>query len=375
MAKILVLGNHAETLLVFRLDMLQDLAQRHTVYACVPDLGNAAANRKVQEKLHANNIEYVQVKMARTGTNPFFDFATLLHLYKIFKRIQPDQVFAYTAKPVIFGSLAAKLAGVRQIYSMITGLGSNYIHQDLKSRLVRWVMDRLYTLALSFNTKVFFQNQDDVADFAMQKIFHDPKRTVITNGSGVNLDVFTELPLPKDKIRFLLTTRFILAKGVMEYLHAAAQIKQQYPHVEFLLVGWFENKDEAIQPVVIQEYIDKGVIQYLGKLDDVRPALAQCSVFVLPSYREGTPKTVLEAMATGRAIISTNVPGCRETVIEGENGFLVPARDIAALRAALEKFIMDPTQIVQMGQRSREIAVHKFDVKQVNKVIFEAMEA
>lgn len=135
----------------------------------------------------------------------------------------------------------------------------------------------------------------------------------------------------------------------------------------------FENKDEAIHPSVIQDYIDNGVIEYLGKLDDVRPALARASVFVLPSYREGTPKTVLEAMACGRAIISTDVPGCRETVIAGENGKLIPARDIAALRDAIEEFIINPAMISQMGQRSREIAVAKYDVNQVNAVIFNAM--
>lgn len=374
MAKILVLGNHAETLLVFRFDMLKAMAQQHQVVACVPDLGSPAANNNVEQKLSAARIGYRLVKMERTGTNPLFDLATIYDLYKIIKQEQPDQIFAYTAKPVIFGSIAAKLAGVPQIYSMITGLGSNYIHQDLKTRIVRSLMNMLYRIGLSFNTKVFFQNPDDVAEFKDQKIFNDPKRTVITNGSGVNLDHFTHLPLPQDKIRFLLTTRFILAKGVMEYLKAAAEIKQKYPEVEFLLVGWFENKSESIQPAVIQDYIDRGVIQYLGKLNDVRPALEQCSVFVLPSYREGTPKTVLEAMATGRAIISTDVPGCRETVTEGENGFLVPARDIASLRCAIEKFIINPALITQMGQRSREIAYAKYDVNQVNKVIFTAME-
>lgn len=374
MGKILVLGNHAENLIVFRFDMLKAMAEKHTVIACVPENGSTSANKIVQQKLAEVGIDFITVKMERTGTNPLFDIFTIWNLYKIIKQVKPDQTFSYTAKPVIFGSIAAKLAGVKKIYSMITGLGSNYVQQDLKTRVIRLVMNNLYRIALSFNTKVFFQNQDDVAEFAEQKIFQDPTRTVLTNGSGVNLDHFTHMPLPIDKIRFLLTTRFILTKGVMEYLTAATQIKQQYPQVEFLLVGWYENKDEAIQPAIIQEYIDKGVIQYLGKLDDVRPALAQSSVFVLPSYREGTPKTVLEAMACGRAIISTDVPGCRETVNVGENGFLVPARDIASLHAAIEKFIIDPTMIAQMGQRSREIAVAKYDVNQVNKVIFNAME-
>jgi glycosyltransferase involved in cell wall biosynthesis len=368
MAKILVLGSHAESLIIFRYDMLLAMAKEHEVIACVPESTPA-----VIQKLKNANIKYIDVKLARTGLNPIADLGTVYYLYKIFRRYRPDQVFLYTGKPVIYGSIAAKLAGVGKIYSMITGIGSYFIHQDLKSRIVRSIMSILYKVALSFNTKVFFQNLDDVADFANGKIFNDPSRTVLTNGSGVNLQYFEQLPLPVNKISFLLTARFILAKGVIEYLTAAKQIKQQYPQVEFLLVGWYENKDESIQPSIIQQYIDQGVIQYLGKLEDVRPALAQSSVFVLPSYREGTPKTVLEAMACGRAIISTNVPGCKETVNVDVNGFLVPARDVASLREAMEKFIINPELIVQMGQSSRELAVKKYDVNQVNTVILNAM--
>lgn len=373
MAKILVLGSHAESLLVFRYDMLKALAQKHTVIACIPQAADRAIDEMVQQKLHAIGVAYRTVKLNRTGLNPCYDLGTIYALYKIFRAQKPDQVFAYTGKPVIFGSIAAKLAGVPQIYSMITGLGSYFIHQDFKSRMVRRIMSLLYKIALHFNTKVFFQNPDDIADFARLKIFVDQTRTVLTNGSGVNLQHFEQLPLPNN-ICFLLTTRLILAKGVIEYLAAAESIKAQYPDVEFLLVGWHENKDEAIPPVLIHDFVDRGIIKFLGKLSDVRPALLRASVFVLPSYREGTPKTVLEAMACGRAIISTDVAGCRETVVVGENGLLVPARDIASLRAAMEKFIINPTMISQMGQRSRELAVAKYDVTQVNQVIFEAME-
>jgi len=368
MARILVLGSHAESLIIFRYDMLLAMSRQHEVIACVPD-----ASQVVLKKLEAVGIACINVNLSRTGLNPWADIKTLYQLYKIFKLVRPDQVFSYTGKPVIYGSIAAKLAGVPQIFSMITGVGSYFVHQDFKSCAVRWIMSNLYGLALAFNTKVFFQNTDDIKDFANFRIFNDPNRTVLTNGSGVNLQQFTNLPLPTDKIRFLLTARFIVAKGVMEYLAAAQEIKQQYPAVEFLLVGWYENKDEAIQPAVIQSYIDQGIIRYLGKLDDVRPALAQASVFVLPSYREGTPKTVLEAMACGRPIIVTDVPGCRETVTEGENGYLVPARDVASLRLALEKFIIKPNLIKIMGQRSSEIAASKYDVVQVNNVILDAM--
>lgn len=368
MARILVLGSHAESLIIFRYDMLLAMAQQHEVIACVPD-----ASPAVLTKLAAIGVVCLDVNLSRTGLNPWSDLRTLYQLYKVFKLVRPDQVFSYTGKPVIYGSIAAKLAGVPQIFSMITGVGSYFIHKDLKSRVVRWVMCSLYRIALGFNTKVFFQNPDDINDFAIFNIFNDHNRTVLTNGSGVNLQHFTNLPLPTGRVSFLLTARFILAKGVMEYLAAAQQIKQTYPEVEFLLAGWYDNKDEAIQPSIIQDYIDQGTIRYLGKLDDVRPALQQASIFVLPSYREGTPKTVLEAMACGRAIVSTDVPGCRETVIVGENGYLVPAKDVVSLRMALEKFIIEPNLITTMGQRSREIAASKYDVDHVNNVILNAM--
>lgn len=368
MAKILVLGSHAESLVNFRKEMLRDMARENKVVACVPD-----ANAYVLQQLEGMGIEYQNIQLARTGLNPFADLITIYKLYKIIKQQHITAIFSYTSKPVIFGSIAAKLAGVKQIYSMITGLGSYFIHRDVKSQIVRTIMSILYKIALRFNTKVFFQNPDDVADFARFKIFNDPQRIVMVNGSGVNLDYFVPSPLPTPKLSFLLTARFIRAKGVFEYLDAAQQLKQKYPQLEFLLVGWFENKDEALDQAALQPYIDDQIIRYLGKLEDVRPALEQTSVFVLPSYREGTPKGVLEAMASGRAIITTDVPGCRETVIDGENGWLVPAKNVAALCAAMEKFITDPQLISTMGQRSRELAVSKYDVKKVNQVILSAM--
>lgn len=369
MARILVLGNHPESLISFRKDMLQALAINNQVIVCVP---NASAS--IIRELDIMGVEYKNVQLARTSLNPFYDIKLLYNLYKLFKYLQPDQVFTYTSKPIIFGTYAARLAGIKQNFAMITGLGSYFIYNDLKSRCVRSIMQLMYKLALKFNTKVFFQNRDDVADFRKFKIFNDPARTVMINGSGVNLKYFPVLPLPDATIRFLMVARFIRAKGIYEYLAAAREIKQQYPQVEFLLVGWQDNKSEALDTMVLQTYLDDNTVKNLGKLSDVRPALAQASIFVLPSYREGTPKSVLEAMATGRAIITTDVPGCRETVTDGDNGFLIPAQNVAALRGAMEKFILNPSLIAQMGQRSREVATSKFDVNIVNNIILTAME-
>jgi len=368
MARILVLGSHADSLVYFRKEMLREMARNNHVIACAPD-----ANANVIAQLQAMGIEYRNIQLARTGLNPFADLLTIRKLYTAFKELKIDQIFTYTSKPVIFGSIAAKLAGVKQSFAMITGLGSYFVHTDPKSLVVRFIMTILYKIALSFNAKVFFQNPDDVADFAKFKIFNDPGRTIMINGSGVNIDHYQPSALPVAKLSFLLTARFIRAKGIFEYLAAAKHLKARYPEVDFLLVGWFENKDEALNQSQLQPYIDSNIIHYLGKLDDVRPALSSASVFVLPSYREGTPKGVLEAMACGRAIITTDVPGCRETVRDGVNGFLVPARNVDALSSAMEKLIKNPELIVEMGRRSREIALEKYDVNKVNRVILSAI--
>src|SRR5690606_13213057 len=168
--------------------------------------------------------------------------------------------------------------------------------------------------------------------------------------------------------------RLLIDKGVREYVHAAEIIKRRYPHVEFNLVGWIDTNPTAVTQAELDHWINSNTLKYWGKLSDVRPAIAESSVYVLPSYREGTPRTVLEAMAMGRAIITTNAPGCRETVTDGDNGFLVEVKSVESLAKAMEKLILQPELIAKMGQRSREIALHKYDVHQVNKHMMQEMD-
>ena len=172
---------------------------------------------------------------------------------------------------------------------------------------------------------------------------------------------------------FLCISRLIKDKGVYEYLQAARNVKSKYPNTRFLLVGPFDSNPSALKPDELQPYIDNGIIEYFGEASDVRPYLEMCNVFVLPSYREGTPKTVLEAMATGRAIITTDATGCRETVTNGENGYLVPVKDIDALSYAMTDLIENPDRILQMSQKGLELVGQKFDVKIINKKINDTM--
>jgi glycosyltransferase involved in cell wall biosynthesis len=193
------------------------------------------------------------------------------------------------------------------------------------------------------------------------------------SGSGVNLDRFAPTHLP-NKASFLFAARLLNGKGVREYIDAASRIRGMHPGIEFGLAGWIDDNPDSISQDELDAWVEEGCVRFYGKLLDVRPAISKCSVFVLPSYREGVPRSVLEAMAMGRAIITTDTPGCRETVVNGENGFLIPVRSVDALEAAMQKFIDRPEIIQQMGMRSRTIAEDKFDVQKVNAVMLREME-
>jgi glycosyltransferase involved in cell wall biosynthesis len=269
---------------------------------------------------------------------------------------------------VIYGVLAARIAGVTNRIALVTGLGYAFT-SDSKGmrRIIQFVIRLLYKFALANATRVVFQNPDDRALFVQLGLV-DAAKTALVNGSGVHLDRFPQQDITRrDECNFLLIARLLRDKGIYEYVDAARRIKARYPRAAFHLVGWNDSNPSAIREADLKTWVDEGLIHFHGRLDDVRPVLAASHVYVLPSYREGTPRTVLEAMATGRAIITTNAPGCRETVIDGENGFLVPVKDAEALAAAMEKFLENPELVTRMGQRSREIAEQKYDVRKVNE--------
>lgn len=371
--KIAVLAGYAPSLLNFRGSLLATLAKAgHQVVACAP-----GEDERVRSSLQAMGIGYRPVSLVRGGTNPLQDMSGIVALARLFRDLRPDILLSYTVKPVIYGSLAARLAGIPNIYSMITGLGYAFIDQDRNQRryskrhLIGKLIQTLYRVSLASNQKIFFQNPDDIADFTRLGLI-DPNKVVLINGSGVDLDHYCAQPMPTNKpLTFLLIARLLRDKGIREYAEAAAIIRHSYPDTLFRLVGPFDTSNPAA--ITPDELADYKQIEYLGATQDVRPFLADTDVYVLPSYREGTPRTVLEAMATGRAIITTDAPGCRETVIHGENGFLVPVRDAKALAAAMQRFLEDPHLAAVMGRRSRAMAEEKYDVHKVNQVIMAAM--
>ncbi|MED6316135.1 MAG: glycosyltransferase family 4 protein [Pseudomonadota bacterium] len=370
--KFLIIASYPASILKFRGALISAIqGAGFEVHIAAPDFSEYP-----DEYQALNDLGYRvhNIAMQRTGTNPKKDIKTIIELYRLMTKIKPDYVLGYTIKPVIYGSLAAKLARVPHIFALITGLGYAFSGAEevgYKKSNLQKVMHQLYAAALMAADKVFFQNPDDQALFKKMGILKPSTPSTVVNGSGVNVSEYSVAPLPiengKPVARFLLIARLLGAKGVREYAQAAAMIKSRYPSVQFDLVGWVDDNPDAIEQRELDAWIDDGMINFLGKLNDVKPAIADSSVYVLPSYREGTPRTVLEAMAMGRAVITTDAPGCRETVVDGHNGYLVPAKDVDALAAAMERFITDPQLIASMGSAARQVAMEKFDVNAVNQ--------
>ncbi|HWR45832.1 glycosyltransferase family 4 protein [Sporomusa sp.] len=342
------------------------IKQGHEVVALAPEQG-------FEDEIAGLGATYRTFPLQRTGMNPLKDLGALIRLIQIIKEVKPDIVLTYTIKPVIYGSLAARFAGVKNVYSMITGLGYAFGNDTVRQKLIGLFVKILYRIALDCNNKVFFQNPDDRNCFRKISLIVD-EQAVLINGSGVNTERFSLCEAQTHPVRFLLIARMIKEKGIHDYIAAIKLIRQKFPEVEFAILGSIETSPSAISKYEIHAWEEEGLVRYLGETADVRPYIANASVYVLPSfYPEGTPRSILEAMSMGKPIITTNSPGCKETVQDGVNGFLVPVKDSRALAQAMERFIVQPGLITAMGGESRRIALEKYDVHKVNKAILNTM--
>ena len=366
--RIAVLSSHTPSLFWFRADMMFSFIERgHEVYA----LGNEP-EVDWKEKFSEKGIIYRQINVQRNGLNPLNDIRSISSIKKILADIMPEKIFTYQAKTIIYGTVAANRLGITEVYPLIAGLGSLFLKEDRKTKIIRTILMQEYKMAMRKCPVIFFQNTDDEQTFREKRIIKK-QQTVMLHGSGVNLERFSLQPLP-DRFAFLCISRLIRDKGVYEYLESCKRIKAIYPNIRCLLVGPFDTNPSSLKKEELQHFIDNGVIEYFGEQADVVPFLAQCSVFVLPSYREGTPKTVLEAMACGRAVITSNAPGCKETVENKVNGLLVPVRNVDAIVEAMQYMIDHPDTVRLMANKGREKAERLFDVKKVNAAICTAMK-
>lgn len=365
--RVLVLSSYTKSLFWFRMNLMEDLiAAGHEVYALGSD-----EDEDYAQAFRERGIEYRSFPVSRNGLSPLEDLRTYRALRHAIRTIAPDRVFVYQAKTIVYGCVAAARAGVTEVFPLIAGLGSVFRGDGLKNRLIQALLRVEYRYALRRSRRVFFQNPDDRDDFIRMGLV-SPDKIAMINGSGVDIERFSPAPLP-ERTTFLFVGRLLRDKGVVEYLEACREVRSHHPETRCLLVGPFDSNHSSLKSEDLQPYIQAGAVEYLGEQEDVRPAIAESSVFVLPSYHEGTPKSVLEAMAMGRAILTTDAPGCRETVGEGLNGYLVPPRAVKTLARAMEKLIEEPELTRQMGAESRLIAAAKYDVRLVNASIMEAM--
>lgn len=368
--KFFLIAGLADSVLNFRGPLIATLKQRgFQVHVAAPAL---PIGHPMRLQLEALGMTVHSIPMLRTGTDPLADLQTFWALWRLMRTVRPSAVMGYTIKPVIYGSLAAWLAGVPTRFALVTGLGYAFQGDGQRGHL-QALVQRLYACALARVDKVFFQNPDDEALFRRRRLLPVGTPSCVVNGSGVDVSSFCLTSMPPGPPRFLLIARLLGDKGVREYAQAAGRIRAAYPGVRCALVGWIDSNPDAIGQAELDTWVAQGHIEFLGKMADVRPAIADCSVYVLPSYREGTPRTVLEAMAMGRAVITTDAPGCRETVVDGDNGILVPVKSVDALVAAMERFINDKGLAQRMGARGRQMAEEKYDVHKVNAVMLREM--
>lgn len=373
--KIAIIVNEVSTLLHFRKELVLDLVKEGYEVFCLAE-GYEASTKEIIVSWGAKPVEH---NLKRSNLNPLADIIEVFKLRKALKEIAPDIVLTCFVKPVIFASLAAKLTGIKKRVGMIEGLGYAFTpsteKKGLKAKIIKFLQIQLYKIALPTLDKVLFLNPDDQRDLLIENNIK-VKSTEILGGIGVNLNYYRySEPKIKNDVSFIFLGRLLREKGIFEFLEAAKVVKKEKPNTQFLVLGQIDKQNPtAMSEEKLQEYIDANIIEYLGYVKNVPDYIEKVDVFVLPSYREGVPKSTQEAMAMGKVILTTDVPGCRETVVDGVNGFLVPLFSAEKLAEKMLELINKPILVRSMGIESRRIAEEKFDVRKVNKRIISILE-
>lgn len=362
----LIISGSAASMARFRMPLLTELIRRgHRVYIVTP-----IDEPEWMEKLRQTGATLLPLGLNRTGLNPCADLAALFRLRRIIREVNPDVILAYAHKPVLYGLV---VAGGRPFYGMLTGLGYVFTGSGLKRRLIRAAFRCVYPLALRRAKALLFLNPDDAATFRSQGLIPPSLPVRIIPGEGVDTGRFAPAPSPAGPVKFLMLARLLRDKGVAEYAEAARIVKAAHPEVEFHLAGAPDTNPTAIPLETVKGWAAAGLLTYHGEVADVRPLLRDCAVYVLPSYREGMPVSILEAMSMERPVIATDVPGCRTAVQPGVTGMLVPVRDAKALADAMIRLIRSPQERLAMGVAARRRVESEFSVERVNRQLFETL--
>ncbi|MBQ3040450.1 MAG: glycosyltransferase family 4 protein [Clostridia bacterium] len=359
MRKVLMLCPTSRSVKNFRLPLIRKLVKEgYSVTVC-------AFDDEYKSLINETGAKMIVVKGRNRSLNPFALIKLKKSYVSIIKQEKPDVVLTFVLKPNVYGSLACKKAGVTKVYSFVEGAGDVFINNSLKWKLVRFVVCKLYKKAFKISRKVFFLNNDDKNEFVNRNLVFENKCEII-HGVGVDIERFSPKPI-ENRNTFLMIARLLKTKGVIEYCEAARKVKKLYPQATFNLLG----PEGTLTKSDIQQYIDDGSISYFGETTDVRPYIEDCSVHVLPSYREGLGLVNAEAGAMGRPIITGDTNGTRDTVIDGYNGFLVPIKNSEALAEKMIYFLENPQAIETMGLNARKYAEENFDQNKINEKICE----
>lgn len=368
--RVAIVGTLVRTMLGFRGELIQDLvAAGHSVYAFATDY-----TAETEQKIRAMGATPVAFRMGQLSTNPLSDLRSMLQLRRLFRQHSITLSYCCFAKPAIYGTLAAKLAGVPKRIAKIEGLGRVFTvdpqGDKLSKRLLRLIMATLFRFSLPHAHKVLVLNHGDKHD--LQRFGKRIPEPVVLGGIGVCLKQYSLCPPVTTPVRFIFLGRLLAEKGVRYFVDAAKAIKRSHPQVEFLLIGAPDEGRGSVNNAELEHLVHDDIVIWPGIVTDVVPWLAKSSVFVLPSYyREGVPRSTQEALAMGRPVITTDMPGCRKTVRAGENGFLVPPHDQTALEQAMLRFIQEPELIPIMGAASYQLACQDFNVRQINQTIMQ----
>lgn len=345
-------------LYAFRLPVMLELKRLgHTPVAIAPE-------GEYLQKIRDAGVEVATYDIERKSLNPMKEIKAIQNIYETIKPLKLDILHTFTAKPNIYGTIAGRLAKVPRIVNLVEGLGSFYLENDIKSRLVRSLIETMYKRVFKLSNAVMFVNSDD-PDYLQSKGIVEPSKIVKINGVGIDTAMWTRRQEAGEPLTVIMIARLIRHKGVLEYLRACQSLKAKYPSVRFVYVGG----EDMGNPSGLKKEIFEGFggVEYLGERSDIKELLEDSHIFVLPSYREGLPRTVLEAMSMEVAVVGADVCGTRDVVRDGKTGLLVAAKDAKALEAAIEKLLTDEKLRKQLAKNGRETCKKEYDIKPIVK--------
>jgi glycosyltransferase involved in cell wall biosynthesis len=364
--QVLIVGALPESIPNFRGGLIRALVRTGVTVTCMTSPANEGTLKRIEEL----GVTFRPYSISRNSISVRDDIRTVKELRNAFMEIRPDIVLAYTIKPIVWAGIALFFMRSVAFHALIEGLGYAFYGAGFKRRIISIIATALYKVSLTRAQSVIFLNEDNLNSFVTRRIVSKTKCHTIA-GTGVNLELFPFTPLPEGDFVFLTIARLLGEKGLRELAAAARIVKSKCPSTIIRLVGPADPSPDGISLSEVTNWQRDGLIEYLGEMQDVRPALQSCHVYVLPSYHEGMPRTVLEALATGRAVITTTAPGCRHSIIDGQQGFLIAPQSAQSLADAMLKLLQNPRLVVDFGKAARERAIATFSEDKVNKMLLD----